>query len=62
MTALAMYLIDTDIISELSKAQTANRGVVEFMSKISAKSRALLSILSAGFHINRLQSSYSAYR
>lgn len=49
MMALAMYLIETNIISELRKAQTANRGVVEFMGKTSAnQERSYLTVMTVG--------------
>lgn len=49
MTNRAMYLIDTNIISELRKALTVNRGVVEFMSKASAnQERCYLSVITIG--------------
>lgn len=48
-----MYLIDTNIISELRKAQSANRGVVEFMSKAGAnQNRCYLSVITIG-ELNR---------
>ncbi len=44
-----MYLIDTNIISELRKGQSADRGVVEFMSKASAvNQRCYLSVVTIG--------------
>jgi len=44
-----MYLIDTNIVSELRKANSANRGVVEFMSKVSGSNeRCYLSVVTMG--------------
>ena len=44
-----MNLIDTYIISELRKAQLGNRGVLEFMSKISVNhKRCYLSVITIG--------------
>jgi len=48
-----MYLIDTNIISELRKAQSINRGVIEFMSKVSAGNQpCYLSVVTIG-ELNR---------
>ena len=44
-----MYLIDTNVISELRKDTTANRGVIEFMSTVTAKEhRCYLSVITVG--------------
>ena len=49
ITSNAMYLIDTNIISELRKGQSANRGVIEFMSKAGASNqRCYLSVVTMG--------------
>jgi predicted nucleic acid-binding protein len=49
ITGKLMYLIDTNIISELRKGQSADRGVVEFMSKASAvNQRCYLSVVTIG--------------
>jgi len=44
-----MYLIDTNVISELRNDKTADRGVVEFMSTVTAKEqRCYLSVITVG--------------
>ena len=44
-----MYLIDINIISELRKGNSADRGVIEFMSKVSAREeRCYLSVVTVG--------------
>lgn len=44
-----MYLIDTNVISELRNAKNADRGVVEFMSTVTAKEqRCYLSVITVG--------------
>jgi len=44
-----MYLIDTNVISELRNDRTADRGVVEFMSTVTAKEhRCYLSVITVG--------------
>ena len=49
MLARAMYLIDTNIVSELRKAQSVNRGVIEFMSRVSAaQEHCYLSVVTVG--------------
>jgi predicted nucleic acid-binding protein len=48
-----MYLIDTNVVSELRKAQSVDRGVIEFMSKASAgNERCYLSVVTIG-ELNR---------
>jgi len=44
-----MYLLDTNIVSEFRKPQSANRGVVEFMSTVKARNqKTYLSIVTIG--------------
>ena len=44
-----MYLIDTNVISELRNDKTADRGVIEFMSTVTAKEqRCYLSVITVG--------------
>lgn len=48
-----MYLIDTNVVSELRQGQSADRGVVEFVSKASANDeRCYLSVVTIG-ELNR---------
>jgi len=49
MMAKPMYLVDTNVVSELRKAQSADRGVIEFMSKASGSNkRCYLSVVTVG--------------
>lgn len=45
----AMYLLDTNVVSEFRKGQSVDRGVIEFMSKASARGAACyLSVVTIG--------------
>ena len=47
--ALLMYLIDTNIISELRKGDSTNRGVIEFFYNVKAnKENCYLSVITIG--------------